>query len=130
MTLDPSGRPVPRTKLRVTLYKLGWKWWWDKSGESLAQYVSSKQTTPLLSGEVSTPGGAGKWTFQIKYPDWGRYLIRVEDPESGHAAGRIVFIDWPGWAGRSPKRWSTGAWRAAPRWCSSSRSCPGRDASS
>jgi uncharacterized protein YfaS (alpha-2-macroglobulin family) len=111
VTLDPSGHPVPRAKLKVSLYKLGWKWWWDKSGESLAQYVSSKQTTPLLSGEVSTPGGAGKWTFQIKYPDWGRYLIRVEDSEGGHAAGRIVFIDWPGWAGRSSEEAGAGATR-------------------
>jgi len=111
VTVDPSGRAVPREKLKVSLYKLGWKWWWDKSGESLAQYVSSKQTTPLLSGEVSTPGGVGKWIFQIKYPDWGRYLIRVEDPESGHAAGRIVFIDWPGWAGRSREEAGAGATR-------------------
>ena len=111
VTVDPTGRPVPREKLKVSLYKIEWKWWWDKSGDSLAQYVSSTQTRPLLSGEVSTPGGAGKWTFQIKYPDWGRYLIRVEDPESGHAAGRIVYIDWPGWAGRSREEAGAGATR-------------------
>ena len=111
VTLDPQGRPVSREKLKVALYKVDWKWWWDKSGDSLAQYVSSAQTRPLLSGEVSTPGGAGKWAFQIKYPEWGRYLIRVEDPESGHAAGRIVYIDWPGWAGRSREEAGAGATR-------------------
>jgi uncharacterized protein YfaS (alpha-2-macroglobulin family) len=111
VTVDPAGQPVPRTRLKVLLYKIEWKWWWDKSGESLAQYVSSTQTRPLLSGEVATPGGAGKWTFQIKYPDWGRYLIRVEDPESGHAAGRIVYVDWPGWAGRSREEAGAGATR-------------------
>ena len=108
-TVDAAGRPASRDKVLVSLYKLEWKWWWDRSGESLAQYVSSVQTRPLLKGEVATPNGAGQWTFQVRYPDWGRYLIRVEDPVGGHAAGQIVFIDWPGWAGRSREEVGAGA---------------------
>ncbi len=108
-TVDPSGRPVSRDKVLVSLYKVEWKWWWDKSGESLAQYVSDVRNRPLLTGEVATKDGAGKWTFQVRYPDWGRYLVRVEDPESGHAAGRIVYIDWPGWAGRAREEAGPGA---------------------
>lgn len=111
VTLDPQGRPVSRDGLRVALYKVEWRWWWDRSGESLAQYVSSVRTRPLLTGQVSTREGAGRWTFQIKYPDWGRFLVRVEDLESGHASGRIVYIDWPGWAGRSRDASGAGATR-------------------
>jgi len=109
VTVDPSGRPVSRDKVVVSLYKVEWKWWWDRSGESLAQYVSNVQTRPLLKGEVSTRDGVGKWTFQIRYPDWGRYLIRAEDPVGGHASGRIVYIDWPGWAGRAREEGGAGA---------------------
>jgi uncharacterized protein YfaS (alpha-2-macroglobulin family) len=109
VTIDPQGRPVSRDKVLVSLYKIEWKWWWDRSGESLAQYVASAQTRPLLKGEVSTRAGAGRWTFQIRYPDWGRFLIRVEDPVSGHAAGQIVYIDWPGWAGRAREEGGPGA---------------------
>ncbi|HWQ10806.1 MAG TPA: alpha-2-macroglobulin family protein, partial [Holophaga sp.] len=109
VTVDTAGRPVSRDKILVSLYKIEWKWWWDRSGESLAQYVSNVQTRPLLKAEVSTRDGAGKWTFQIHYPDWGRYLIRVEDPESGHASGQVVYIDWPGWAGRSREEGGAGA---------------------
>jgi uncharacterized protein YfaS (alpha-2-macroglobulin family) len=109
VTVDPAGRPLSRNKVRVSLYKLEWKWWWDRSGESLAEYVSNVQTRPLLKAEVSTRDGVGQWTFQIHYPDWGRYLIRVEDPESGHAAGQIVYIDWPGWAGRAREQGGAGA---------------------
>ncbi|MEN6561342.1 MAG: MG2 domain-containing protein [Acidobacteriota bacterium] len=108
-TVDTAGRPVSRDKILVSLYKLDWRWWWDRSGESLAQYVSSVQTRPLLKGEVATRDGAGQWTFQIRYPDWGRYLVRAEDPVSGHAAGQIVYIDWPGWAGRSREEGGAGA---------------------
>jgi len=109
VTVDTAGRPVSRDKVLVSLYKVEWKWWWDRSGESLAQYVSNVQTRPVLRGEVSTKDGLAQWTFQVRYPDWGRYLIRAEDPESGHASGQIIYIDWPGWAGRARGEAGTGA---------------------
>ncbi|MCX6568766.1 MAG: MG2 domain-containing protein [Candidatus Aminicenantes bacterium] len=109
VTVDPAGRPVSRDRIVVSLYKVEWKWWWDRSGESLAQYVSNVQTRPLLKAEVSTRDGVGTWKFQIKYPDWGRYLIRAEDPVGGHASGQVVYIDWPGWAGRAREEGGVGA---------------------
>jgi uncharacterized protein YfaS (alpha-2-macroglobulin family) len=88
VTVDPAGRPVSRDKVQVSLYKLEWKWWWDRSGESLAEFVSNVQTRPLLKAEIATRDGAGQWTFQVRYPDWGRYLIRVEDPRKAARARR------------------------------------------
>jgi uncharacterized protein YfaS (alpha-2-macroglobulin family) len=111
VTVDPDGRPVSRAKLEVSLYKVEWKWWWDKSGDSLAQYASNTSNNRLLQGTVSTKDGSGQWKFQIKYPDWGRYLIRVVDPLSGHATGKVIFIDWPGWAGRAREDKGVGATR-------------------
>ena len=49
---------------------------------------------------VSIKNGQGKWDFKIKYPAWGRYLIRACDEDSGHCTGKTLYIDWPGWAGR------------------------------
>ena len=57
VTVDTAGRPVSRDKVLVSLYKIEWKWWWDKSGESLAQYVSNVQTRPC-SRPRSRPGTA------------------------------------------------------------------------
>src|SRR5690606_29314416 len=55
----------------------------------------------LLKKETITlNNGSGKWSVRVNYPDWGRYLVRVVDPESGHASGRTLYIDWPGWAQR------------------------------
>ena len=110
-TVDPDGKPVSRAKLEVSLYKIEWKWWWDKSGDSLAQYASNSSHNRLLQGMVSTKDGAGQWKFQVKYPSWGRYLIRVVDTQSGHATGQVVFIDWPGWAGRAREEKGVGATR-------------------
>ncbi|MCX6554513.1 MAG: MG2 domain-containing protein [Candidatus Aminicenantes bacterium] len=111
VTVDPDGKPVSRSKLEVSLYKVEWKWWWDKSGDSLAQYASNSSHNRILQGTVSTKDGSGQWKFQVKYPAWGRYLVRVVDPQSGHASGKIVFIDWPGWAGRAREESGAGATR-------------------
>ncbi len=39
--------------------------------------------------------GRGQWSFEIKYPEWGRYLVRVCDLDGGHCTGRVFYIDWP-----------------------------------
>ncbi|RPJ01521.1 MAG: hypothetical protein EHM31_05585, partial [Candidatus Aminicenantes bacterium] len=109
VTVDSAGRPVSRDKIIVSLYQIEWKWWWDRTGESLAQYVSNVQTRPITRSEVSTRDGDGKWMFQIRYPAWGRFLIRAEDPVSGHASGQIVYVDWPDWAGRAREEGGPGA---------------------
>jgi hypothetical protein len=51
----------------------------------------------------------------VKYPDWGRYLITAADKSGGHRTGRIVYVDWPGWAGRGQKEGGRGATRARVR---------------
>ena len=85
----------------IALYQLDWRWWWEKGDESLAQRADELYQRPIKKDTVTIgPDGRGSWTFQVKYPSWGRYLVRVEDKQGGHAAGKIVYIDWPGWAGR------------------------------
>jgi uncharacterized protein YfaS (alpha-2-macroglobulin family) len=99
-TLSSAGEPVSVSQLRVTLYKVEWKWWWDKTGDSLAQYAQGNGNTVVSEDTVATVNGAGQWKFEIKYPQWGRYLLRVCDAEHGHCAGRTFYIDWPSWAGK------------------------------
>ncbi len=53
-TLDKNGKPVGVKDIEVSIYKIGWKWWWDQSEESLAQYASASETTALQTGKVST----------------------------------------------------------------------------
>jgi uncharacterized protein YfaS (alpha-2-macroglobulin family) len=111
VTVTPQGDTVDRDKLEIFLYKIDWKWWWDKSGDSLAQYASDSFVNVLQKGEIHTRQGLGKWQFQVKYPDWGRYLIRVVDPVSGHSTGKVFYMDWPGWAGRAREEKGAGATR-------------------
>ena len=107
--VDRDGRLVKGGgQVDVALYQLDWRWWWEKGDESLAQRADELFQRPILKDTVTIGAdGRGSWTFQVKYPSWGRYLVRAVDrssaagPEAGHAAGKIVYIDWPGWAGRS-----------------------------
>jgi alpha-2-macroglobulin len=100
VTLDESGKSISRTGLEVTMYKLDWRNWWELEGNELANYIGNTYNEPLFNKDISTVNGKGHFSFRIDRPDWGRFYIRVHDPASGHSAGKIIYIDWPGWAGR------------------------------
>ena len=103
VALDPDGTPAANTRVNVDVYKIRWRWWWEKGTESLADYIGTRQYRPIQSETLELADGSGLWEFEVKYPDWGRYLIRVSDKEGKHVTGKIVYIDWPGWAGRAQK---------------------------
>ena len=108
-SLSAGGEPVSVDSVALTLYKIEWKWWWDRSGESLAQYAASEHRSVVDQGRASTVSGSGTWKFQIDYPAWGRYLLRACDPEGRHCTGKVFYIDWPGWAGRAQEESGAGA---------------------
>ena len=99
--LTAEGKPANIKRAQVSLYKVEWKWWWDKSGDSLAQYVQGSSNNAVEQGTVAIKDGKGQYQFEIKYPAWGRYLLRVCDTDGGHCTGQTFYIDWPSWAGRA-----------------------------
>lgn len=108
-TVSQNGETVSVDGIELSLYKIGWRWWWDRSGESLAQYATSSHRSAVARGQVNTVDGMGTWQFAINYPAWGRYLLRVCDPVGRHCTGKVVYIDWPGWAGRAQDESGAGA---------------------
>lgn len=101
VTLDANGNPVSRDGIELTLYKVEWRWWWNSSDEGGVNFMSGNYSQPLATGKVRTVNGKGSWNFKVKYPEWGRFFVQAYDPVSGHSTGKIVYIDWPGWAGRA-----------------------------
>jgi uncharacterized protein YfaS (alpha-2-macroglobulin family) len=100
-SVNADGQEVSLPQVEVTLYKIDWKWWWDKTPDSLAEYADASHSSKLQQSIVSTSNGKGEWKFQIKYPEWGRYLIRACDLQGKHCTGETLYVDWPGWAGRA-----------------------------
>lgn len=100
VAVDAEGRPAGGGEVELKLYKIDWRWWWERGEQGLAAWAQSTVHTPLASGLVALENGTGTWSFEIKQPDWGRYLITAADREGGHRTGQVVYVDWPGWAGR------------------------------
>lgn len=103
VTVSPEGNPVSQNNIRVSLYKLDWRWWWDNSSDYLGNYVGNDYYDPISTDFISTSGGEGTWKLRVDYPEWGRYCIQVYNPNSGHSSSKIIYMDWPGWAGKGKR---------------------------
>jgi uncharacterized protein YfaS (alpha-2-macroglobulin family) len=108
--LDSTGKPVTQNvQVKIAVYKLQWRWWWEKDALTDATYVSERSTDLVTSGETLVKAGKGSWDFEINYPEWGRYLVVASDEKGGHSSAKVVYVDWPGWAGRSQEAGSGSA---------------------
>ncbi len=97
VNVDPDGNIISSNKLKVEVFKLEWRWWWDDSEKGSADFVSTSHLRPVDSATVKTVNGKASYEFRVDYEEWGRYLIKVTDRSSGHMAGKVVYVDWPGY---------------------------------
>ncbi|MDR1809934.1 MAG: hypothetical protein LBR34_05990 [Prevotella sp.] len=104
LTLTPEGKPVKRDNINVKVYKIKWSWWWNHDNDDLSFYVNSTSADVILNKNVATVGGKARINLRVDYPEWGRYLVLAKDEQSGHTAGKVIYIDWPAWKGRSNKQ--------------------------
>ncbi len=106
--VDRDGKPVKSGRIEVSLYKLEWRWWWEKGEESLADVAKDLYARPIKREIVNVRDGSASWSFSVSYPNWGRYLVRASDaapasqpsqsPQQAqvrHASGSIFYVDWP-----------------------------------
>ncbi len=100
VTLDSRGRKVSVKNLKVEVFKLEWSWWYNSDNSRLASYISRNFQSRVFSKKISSRDGTGNFFFKVDYPQWGRYYVRVTDPQSGHSTGAIVYFDWPSSYGR------------------------------
>ena len=107
--LDEDGNFVQENvDLTAAIYQLSWRWWWEMGGNEAADIAATLARNPISRQNITATNGRASWNFRINHPNWGRYLVIIQDAEGGHAAAQIVYIDWPGWAGR-PQEGTAGA---------------------
>lgn len=109
LALNQKGELQANTVVEVNLYKLDWRWWWDRTGDSRGTFSSNLQHNHVEGKKIKLTDGKGSWTFSVPHPNWGRYLLRVCHADGDHCSGEIIYIDWPGWASRGDRGAEAGA---------------------
>jgi len=100
VALDADGKPLANHPLETRILKVDRHWWWD--GDYDNGYMSAPSTQLRENGTVTTDAkGRAKLKFRVDRPEWGRFVVRVNDPASGHVAAVQAYVDWPGYEGRS-----------------------------
>ncbi len=100
--VDANGKAIGGHRLKAQIYKMRSNWWWDGSSSGEANYISSPSVELRKEEDLVTDAkGRASFNFRIDRPEWGRFVVRITDPSSGHASAVQAYVDWPGWEGRS-----------------------------
>ncbi len=95
VSLGRDGKALANRQLDVTVYEIGWRWWWDQGSEDLASYVGNQNHIPVSHAKVTTDNnGRARWVLTKNTYEWGRHLIRVCDLQGDHCAGKVVYLGW------------------------------------
>ncbi len=92
-SVDAQGNASGSRELEVQVFKIEWRWWWNRGDDNLSRYENASVHRPVSNFTVKTNGsGKGNFKVNISENDGGRYLIRVKDKQSGHATGQVTYF--------------------------------------
>ncbi|MEL6358350.1 MAG: MG2 domain-containing protein, partial [Bacteroidota bacterium] len=98
VTVDERGRPVNRKKVKIEVFELKWRWWFDHSdADDFANYIQSNSTRCIHTGYVDTTDGKAIYNLNLDSKSWGRKYIRITDPVTNHSAGQVFYTDYTGY---------------------------------
>ena len=98
VTLDAEGNPLDVRNLRIEIFEVRWRWWFDRDDyDNLASYVQNRSRNLVKSATISTVDGKALFELDFGEKTWGRKLIRITNPESGHSTGATFYTDYRGY---------------------------------
>ena len=110
VALTPDGKPLADHALKAQVVKVSQNWWWDGDMDGPASYMNAPSSTILGEQDLRTDAqGRTSFNFRVNRPNWGRYVVRLSDPASGHVSAAQLYVDWPGYEGRSRRQDEQGA---------------------
>jgi uncharacterized protein YfaS (alpha-2-macroglobulin family) len=96
--VDTKGDPMAgSSSLKIELYKIQWRWWWDHSGDGLSNFTQDNYNKLIKEETIAISNGRGSYDLNVGAESWGRYLLLVRDLRSGHTTGKTFYVDDYGW---------------------------------
>ncbi len=97
-TVDEKGNPLDRSKLKIEIYSVSWRWWWEYSeDDDLGRYLSNENQNLMKTEYIDTKNGKAMYEMNLNQQSWGRKLIKITDPVSGHTTGQLFYTTYKGW---------------------------------
>ena len=87
--VDAAGEAIP-DQLKLMIYKMEWRWWWESSDQNIGSYISRNNAQLVLSRTVDTSAKPVSITDGFSKLEWGRYLVVVQS-SSGHTSSQTVY---------------------------------------
>ena len=98
ITVDENGKLVDKKGVKIEIYNVYWRWWWERSDENdLSKYVANRKKNLIKTANINTKNGKAMFELNLGGNYYGRKFIRVIDPVTGHSAGKSFYVTYKGW---------------------------------
>ncbi len=97
VVVDTEGKPLQNHSLEVGIYRINWRWWWDYGYDEVSRFNSTTHYDANQKTSIAT-NSKGEAAWDLTISEWGRYLVRVCDSQSGHCSGDYFYVGYP-WYG-------------------------------
>ncbi len=94
--IRPDGSPSGTADLNAGMYRLDWRWWWEAGNSNVSRFNASDLMRPMGGLQSLRTDAEGKAGWSVRPERWGRYLLRICDPQGGHCTGSFFYAGSPG----------------------------------
>jgi uncharacterized protein YfaS (alpha-2-macroglobulin family) len=102
--VNQNGIPADAKKIRLRIYKIEWRWWYENDDNEASAYLTKAGTLLVKDSLLSTKNGFTTFNFKSILNDYQRYMIILTDEEGGHQTGKIISFDYPYWQQNNQSR--------------------------